>query len=59
MLSDGIEIWCANCGVEITWTGFIVQEHHYCCKDCYDGKLCHCGDRMEFEEEYKSQKPAI
>lgn len=50
-LHDDKFIWCENCGVEITCGGFGAHGHIYCCRLCYQGLACDCGERMEMEEE--------
>ena len=40
-------IWCDNCGAEITWSPIIHGKHEFCCSDCYEGRGCDCGVRME------------
>ena len=31
------EVWCAGCGVEITWGPVVREKRMYCCQDCADG----------------------
>ena len=51
---------CDGCGAEITWAPVIRRRSestrlfHYCCRDCLDGRLCECGERMVFDEEPRS-----
>ena len=55
------DIFCDNCGVEITWSPVIetgrevstgkFYKREYCCQDCFEYRACNCGDRMEMEEE--------
>jgi hypothetical protein len=54
--------FCDGCGVEITWTPFVVRAKggsragrtdQYCCADCADGRPCRCGERMEFDDEFR------
>lgn len=61
-------VYCDNCGVEITWAPYIpdnirgelgpdtgpLRRFDYCCRDCYEGRLCHCGERMEWDDERRS-----
>jgi len=48
------EVFCANCGVEITWAPVTVGDRHYCCEDCLAGKTCECGARLESDEDRRS-----
>ena len=54
--SEGV-IWCDKCGVEITWSPVVKfgagasDKRDFCCEDCYIGNPCHCGERMEMEDE--------
>lgn len=48
-------IWCDNCGVEILWGAIVVGKRHYCCRDCYEGRECRCGERMEIEDERREE----
>jgi hypothetical protein len=55
------DTFCDNCGVEITWSPVIetgiesstgkFYKREYCCQDCFEGRPCNCGERMEMEEE--------
>lgn len=49
-------VWCDGCGVEITWAPLVVKGKDYCCKDCLDGLVCSCGERMEWDDERRGQK---
>lgn len=44
-------VFCDNCGVEITWSPIIEGKRHYCCQDCKDGLACECGKRMELDDD--------
>ena len=58
------DIFCDNCGVEITWSPVIetgieastgkLYKHEYCCQDCFAGRPCNCGARMEMEEDRRN-----
>jgi len=56
--TEGV-IYCDNCGVEIAWAPYLPQATldvqarplDYCCQECFQGLPCHCGDRMELEDE--------
>ena len=54
--SEGV-IYCDGCGVEITWVPYRYQgqidpiNKDYCCVDCFNGIACHCGERMEMDDE--------
>ncbi len=47
-------IWCNGCGAEITWGGFAIDNHIYCCKDCFNGLPCKCGERMDIDSDRRS-----
>jgi hypothetical protein len=49
--------WCDGCGVEITWAPVVVEGRTYCCRDCSQGLLCICGERMELDEEQRGSTP--
>ena len=49
-------IWCDGCGAEITWGPVLVEGNPYCCRDCSQGVLCACGERMEFDEDQRLVK---
>ncbi|MGE5224764.1 MAG: hypothetical protein ACM3PY_20200 [Omnitrophica WOR_2 bacterium] len=44
-------VFCDNCGVEITWSPVVEGNRHYCCQDCKDGLTCDCGQRMELDDD--------
>jgi hypothetical protein len=55
-------VFCDGCGVEITWSPVVLQgaktaahqrAGQYCCVDCADGRPCQCGERMEFDDEFR------
>ena len=48
-------IWCVNCGAEILGAPLIREGRDYCCQDCYEGRACLCGERMEPNEERRSR----
>jgi hypothetical protein len=48
-------IFCDNCGVEITWAPVFLRGGEYCCMDCAEHRPCHCGDRMEWEDERRAR----
>ena len=60
MLGNSKTILCDGCGVEITWAPVIKRTrrgstlYHYCCNDCWKGRECQCGERMELDAERKS-----
>jgi hypothetical protein len=56
MYETVLTIWCKGCGIEITWGAYVVEGCTYCCKDCFDGIPCHCGDRMEFEDDRRTSQ---
>ncbi|OGO35945.1 MAG: hypothetical protein A2W35_18965 [Chloroflexi bacterium RBG_16_57_11] len=58
---DGVH-FCDGCGAEITWSPVVVRakgdnlQHragHFCCADCADERPCRCGERMEFDDEFR------
>jgi hypothetical protein len=42
-------LWCDGCGVEILGASIKVNEKHYCCKDCSEGRECDCAEQIESE----------
>ncbi len=44
-------VFCDGCGAEITWSPVLKGNQKFCCKDCSEGLECHCGDRMELEDD--------
>ncbi|NLG71469.1 MAG: hypothetical protein GX495_05435 [Chloroflexi bacterium] len=38
---------CDGCGIEILAAPYIVNDQHYCCKDCADGLQCSCRPEVE------------
>ncbi len=52
-------ILCDGCGVEITWNPYIVGEKTYCCKDCYETGVCECGERMDYDDDRRSNELSI
>lgn len=44
-------IYCAGCGVEFTWAPVVSDDSYYCCRDCLDGCVCSCGERMEMDDD--------
>lgn len=53
-------VWCEACGVEITWGAYTVNEHIFCCQDCFEGLPCHCAERMaQFEDERRSNQISV
>jgi hypothetical protein len=49
------EIWCDECGVEITWTPVVIGYRTYCCHDCAMGLECDCDNfnpSWEEDEEF-------
>lgn len=58
--SEGV-IWCDNCGVEITWSPIVSsglgrKKEVFCCEDCYFEYRCHCGERMELEDDRRRSR---
>lgn len=45
------DIFCDNCGVEITWSPIVDGKRHYCCNDCQQGLVCECGSRLELDDD--------
>jgi len=43
-------LFCDGCGVEIPLSPVKLNGRDYCCKDCAQGLICHCGDQMEADE---------
>jgi hypothetical protein len=37
------ELYCDECGVEITWTPVVIDGRPYCCRDCAVGLECDCA----------------
>lgn len=35
-------LWCAGCGVEITWSPIFYRRRAYCCSDCLALGDCRC-----------------
>ena len=48
-------IWCDGCGVEIDWGPLAVGNRRYCCRVCYEGSPCQCGERMELDDEQRGR----
>jgi hypothetical protein len=48
-------IWCEGCGAEITWGPVVFHRRIYCCQECTRRLPCECGDRMDIDEEIRSQ----
>ena len=55
-------VFCDGCGAEITWSPVVVRAvnralparpSQYGCTDCADGRPCRCGERMEFDDEFR------
>jgi hypothetical protein len=44
------ELWCARCGVEITWSPYLQARLMYCCQDCAEGRECLCDYPPDEEE---------
>jgi len=52
-------IYCDNCGVEITWGSYLParaggappRRSDYCCRECFQGLPCRCGERMDMDDE--------
>jgi hypothetical protein len=66
---EGI-VYCDNCGVEITWAPYLTTRHKvrsgpsyrrvdYCCQECYKGYQCRCNERMELDEERRTQAASL
>ena len=47
-------LWCAGCGVEITWQPVIDAGDTYCCEDCEAGLDCECKSLQEQDDERRS-----
>jgi endogenous inhibitor of DNA gyrase (YacG/DUF329 family) len=50
-------VFCDNCGAEITWAPYLHAGKEFCCRDCAEGRLCRCGERMDWEDE-REMRPA-
>jgi hypothetical protein len=50
-------VWCAGCGVELTWGPVMVGKDRYCCQECAQGLKCNCGVRMEIDEGDRNTAP--
>jgi hypothetical protein len=48
-------VFCDNCGTEILWAPYFYTDGEYCCRDCAERRPCRCGERMEQEDERRSQ----
>jgi hypothetical protein len=44
MASDFDQVWCDECGVEITWASVMIDGRPYCCHDCAVGLECACAN---------------
>lgn len=62
--------FCDNCGVEITWAPYLTTRRKrpgsasyrrvdYCCRECYEGYLCRCAERMELDEERRNEAASL
>jgi hypothetical protein len=49
MIGEEKIIWCAGCGIEISWAATIKKGSPYCCEDCFEGKSCLCADSQELD----------
>ncbi len=68
--TDGM-VHCDGCGVEFTWSPYVVitpvqtpgarRRSEYCCQACAEGRPCDCAERMELDwgDERRSQSAAI
>ncbi len=56
MLHPDNWILCESCGAEVTCGAFVVNDHIFCCKQCYEGYPCNCGERMEIEVDRRSSQ---
>jgi hypothetical protein len=60
MLEGTNTLLCDGCGVEITWAPVVKRAQqgralfHYCCNDCWKGRECKCGERMELDADRKA-----
>ena len=63
---DGV-LFCDRCGAEVSWSPYIVapaqpgeelagavRRGEYCCQDCAEGRVCHCADRMDFDDDRRN-----
>lgn len=50
--------WCDGCGVEITWGPVLVEQRTYCCRECSLDIPCACGERLELDEDQRSDRAA-
>ncbi|HNT22805.1 MAG TPA: hypothetical protein PKM21_00450 [Anaerolineales bacterium] len=57
MLNLEREVFCENCGAEITCGAYVINDHIFCCKECYEGYPCTCGERMDVEIDRRSSQP--
>ncbi len=55
MVKQNNDVFCDNCGVEITWAPVVKGEHHYCCQECFQGLACDCGKRMEDDDDRREE----
>lgn len=55
---------CDGCGAEITWSPVVRRAKSdpirfragvYCCIDCAEGRPCRCGERMEFDDDFRER----
>ena len=53
------DIFCTNCGVEITWLPLILDSRAYCCQDCLDHLPCECAGVFEIEEDRSSGQDSV
>ena len=44
-------IFCDGCGVEILLAPVVKEQRKYCSADCSQGFPCHCGERLELNEQ--------
>ncbi|PWB51596.1 MAG: hypothetical protein C3F13_14270 [Anaerolineales bacterium] len=55
MNGDGKIIWCAGCGIEISWGATIKEGRAYCCEDCSQGIPCLCAESQELDLEMRGK----
>lgn len=51
-------VYCQGCGVEVTWSPFLVNNIVYCCEDCSRGIECRCAERMELNDDDRPSGPS-
>jgi hypothetical protein len=47
-------LFCDGCGVEILLAPVVQEQREYCCEDCAQVLPCHCGERLELDEQRRA-----